>query len=241
MRALLPMPVQDVDVHVHYARDWFDVGGIRANMVASVDGAASVAGLSRGLQTPGDNRVFAALRDLADVVLVGATTAQVEGYSPSRADSPAAARRRERGLEPRLPIALVTRSVKLDLDAPIFGDPSFRPLVITCAAGDAARRSEAESRADVLVCGDTEIDFAAARAALAERGLRRVLCEGGPSLLAAALDAGAVDELCLSVTPLLSGPGADRILTGNPWAVVPKQLRLHSLLEEDGALFARYR
>src|SRR2546423_4104777 len=68
MRALLPEPRPDVDLHQHYARHWLDRGGVRANFISSVDGAVSVAGLSRGLQTPGDNWVFAVLRDLADVV-----------------------------------------------------------------------------------------------------------------------------------------------------------------------------
>jgi RibD C-terminal domain len=80
VRALLPQPVEDVDVHAYYADGWLDRGGLRVNFVVSADGAAQAQGKSAGLQTPGDNRIFAALRDLADVVLVGAGTASVEGY-----------------------------------------------------------------------------------------------------------------------------------------------------------------
>src|SRR4051794_27706325 len=90
MQQLLPsasgaeVELAEVDLHEHYAgAGWLDSGGVRVNFIASADGAASFAGLSRGLQTPGDNRVFAALRDLADVILVGAATATAEGYRPS--------------------------------------------------------------------------------------------------------------------------------------------------------------
>ena len=78
MRALLPRFADDPDVHAHYARDWVARGGVRVNFVSAADGAVTADGKSKGLQTPGDNRVFAALRDLADVVLVGAGTAVAE-------------------------------------------------------------------------------------------------------------------------------------------------------------------
>ncbi|TAM92705.1 MAG: pyrimidine reductase family protein, partial [Jatrophihabitans sp.] len=83
MRALLPAPADSaaqVDIRAHYARDWIDRGGLRMNFVASADGAATAEGKSRGLQTAGDNRVFTALRDLADIVLAGAGTVRIEGY-----------------------------------------------------------------------------------------------------------------------------------------------------------------
>jgi riboflavin biosynthesis pyrimidine reductase len=235
MRALLPEPLHDVDVHTHYAADWTDRGGIRANMVTSVDGAADADGLSRGLQTPGDNHVFAALRDLADVVLVGAATAEAEGYRP--VGDQHAALRREYGFRPQLPIALVTRSLTLDLDGPLFRDPERRPLVLTTAQAPSAA---AGAVADVIVCGDDAIDFGEARRQLAARGLTRVLCEGGPTLLGRVADAGELDELCLSLTPMLVGPGHGRMIGGAHWAGGPRGLELRGLLEESGALFLRY-
>jgi riboflavin biosynthesis pyrimidine reductase len=95
--------------------------------------------------------------------------------------------------------------------------------------------------ADVVVCGDSDVDFAGAHAALVERGLTRILSEGGPTLFAEMARAGVVDELCLSVTPLLTGPGARRIVAGELWPGDPVALGLTGLLEEDGALFCRYR
>lgn len=235
VRALLPEPAESVDVHERYSSGWLERGGLRANMVCGVDGASSAAdGRSGGLQTPGDNRVFAALRDLADVVLVGATTAVAEGYRPARPD---AAARHRWGLPAALPIAVVTRSLQLDAGGPLF--TGNRPLVITCASADARRRTALAERADVLVCGQDDVDFGLVRRSLVERGLTRVLCEGGPTLLSVLLAADELDELCLSVTPRATGPGGGRIVSGDPWPV-PRELALTSLLEEDGALFLRY-
>ncbi|HEY8301806.1 MAG TPA: dihydrofolate reductase family protein [Jatrophihabitans sp.] len=235
MRALLPIPADSVDVHERYAAHWLDTGGIRANMVCGVDGAAAADGRSAGLQTPGDNRVFHAQRDLADVILVGSATAETEGYGPAEPDL---AVRTRWGLRPQLPIAVITRSLRVDTAGPLFVDN--RPLVVTCASSDPARRAELGERADVLVCGGDDIDYGAARRALAERGLTRVLCEGGPTILSRLLVTGELDELCLSLTPRATGPGEARIVVGAPWPDGPRALTLTSLLEEDGALFLRY-
>ena len=178
MRTLLPTHAEqfDVDVHEHYAAQWLDRGGIRANMIASADGAAAADGLSGGLQTPADGLVFAALRDLADVVLVGWSTAAAENYGPARL--PVETRRRW-GMRPELPIAVITRSLQLDTGSRLFTDN--RPLVVTCGTSSEQQRAELADRADVIVCGDDDIDYAAVRHALATRGLTRVLCEGGPT------------------------------------------------------------
>src|SRR3954469_22209734 len=114
MRALLPQSSADVDVHSFYAADWVETGGLRVDFVCSADGAAQAEGRSAGLQTPGDNRVFAALRDLADVVLVGAGTARAEGSRAVRLAPRRLALRREYGLSEQLPIAVTSRSLRLD-------------------------------------------------------------------------------------------------------------------------------
>lgn len=243
MRALLPSPQDDVDVHAWYAADWLDRGGVRANFVSSVDGAVSAEGASRGLQTAGDNRVFAALRDLADVVLVGAGTARAEGYRPIEVSAARAAIRRERGLPDTLPTAVISRSLRVDPSAPLFADstPYARTVVITCGSSDAGIRAALDASTDLVVVGEDEVDLPGARAALEQRGFTRILCEGGPTLFADLVREDVMDELCLSVTPLLAGPGAGRIANGAPWPGDPRRLVLAGLLEEDGALFSRYR
>jgi riboflavin biosynthesis pyrimidine reductase len=243
MRALLPTPEDDVDVHAFYAADWLDVGGLRVNFVASVDGAATEDGASRGLQTAGDNRIFAALRDLADVVLAGAGTVRTEGYKPITVSDRRRAIRAKYGLPETLPTAVVSRSLRLNPADDLFAaaPDDARTIVLTCAAGDPRVRAELEQVADVIVCGDRSVDLAAARATLADRGLTRILCEGGPLLFADLARAGVVDELCLSISPLLTGPGARRIVAGELWPDDPHRLTLAGLLEEDDALFCRYR
>ena len=242
MRALLPGLVEGVDVHAYYAAGWLDRGGIRVNFVTSVDGASSAEGTSRGLQTPGDNQVFAALRDLADVVLVGAGTVVAEDYGPLDPDAQRKAGRRSRGLREVAPVAVLSRSLRLDPEHKVFTEvqPGARTIVLTCEAADAETRRKLKQVADVIDCGDDTVELALARAALEQRGLTRILCEGGPSVFADLASDGVVDELCLSVSPTLAGPGPGRIVSGSEWSA-PVSMSLVGLLEDEGALFCRYR
>jgi riboflavin biosynthesis pyrimidine reductase len=212
---------------------------LRANFVTSADGAAYVDGRSGGLSSPGDMRVFGLLRVLADVVLVGAGTARTEQYKPARRRD-ALARLRE-GRPPAAPIALVTGSLDLDLAAPLFTEapPDARTIVITSEASPTDRRAEVAKVADVIVAGETEVDLAEATDELAKRGLGRVICEGGPHLLGSLASAGLLDELSLTVSPTLAGPGAGRIIAG-PQLPAASRMTLATVLTEDGFLFCRY-
>jgi riboflavin biosynthesis pyrimidine reductase len=248
MRVLLPRPDSNtdpaaVDVHAHYSEGWLDGGGLRMNFVSSIDGAAETGGLSKPLQTAGDNRIFRALRDLADVVLVGAGTARDEGYRSVHPSGERRANRTAHGLPAALPIAVVSASLRLDTDSDLFtgADPEARTIVLTSGASDPEQRHRLGAIADVAVCGEDTVEPAQVRRALSERGLTRILCEGGPTLFATLAAADVVDELCISLTPLLAGPGRRRIIDGPAWDGGPMNLHLTSLLEEDGALFGRYR
>ncbi|HTZ43485.1 MAG TPA: dihydrofolate reductase family protein [Jatrophihabitans sp.] len=251
MQLLFPEPAHTVDVHEHYAAGWLRTGGVRVNFVTSADGAATADGLSRGLQTPGDNQVFAALRDLADVILVGSATAAAEGYRPSAPGPRRRALRERYGLAGAPAIAVLSASLQLDLGAPLFAAAELAPtVVITSSAAPMNRRDDiidlagGGSRLQLVETPAAAggVDFAAAVASLRELGYSRILCEGGPRVFGAGVTAGAVDELCLSYSPVLAGPGGGRILDGPADAPgFPARLRLLGLLEEDGALFARYR
>jgi len=210
---------------------------LRVNFIASLDGAATVDGLSEGLGSAGDRRVFRVLRALTDVVLVGHGTAAAEGYRPVGADSPVGKIRASIGQPPALPIAVVSRQASLDPQSRLGGDPGT--LLVTCAAADPGRRAALEAAGvTVLVCGDDDVDLPLALDRLAERGFEQVLCEGGPTLFHAALTAGVVDELALSLAPALVGSGNTRLLdAGLPDKV---DLGLRQILEEDGVLFTRY-
>jgi riboflavin biosynthesis pyrimidine reductase len=207
----------------------------RVDFVASLDGAVTVDGVSAGLGSPGDRRVFSTLRALADVVLVGHGTAAGERYGPVTADSAVGRRRAALGRPAELPVAVVSRRASMAPGDRLAQAPT---LLVTCAAADPGRRAAlADAGVDVLVCGDADVDLPTAVDALAGRGLEQVLCEGGPSLLGAALDAGVVDELDLTVSPTLVG-GQARLLDRALRDVV--RPRLLQVLEEDGVLFTRY-
>lgn len=228
----------DVDLAAAYA---YPPAGpwVRANMVASTDGAATLRGRSCGLSGEADHRLFALLRGLADVVVVGAETVRVEGYGPAKVRGEWASLRD--GVPPTPAIAVVTRRIGLDLSSRLFAEaPAHaRTIVITTAAAPHERRAQAAACADVVIAGEELVDLKAALTVLARRGFRRVLTEGGPRLLGQLVMAGLLDELCLTVSPLIVGGDASRITT--PAALAsPQRLELAHVLEADGSLFCRY-
>ncbi len=228
----------DLDVFYSLPPVPFGTVHVRANFVSSVDGAAEVDGRSGGLGGSGDRRVFRTLRWLADVVLVGAGTAVSENYGPVIVPADRRERRTAAGQAPVPPVAVVSGSLRLDPAARLF-TADTRPLVLTCDTAPAERRRALAEVAEVLNCGEEAVDLATALTALAERGLGRVLCEGGPSLHAALGGAGLLDELCLTLAPLLAGPDHLRIVGGHRWET-PLNMTLSHVLEEDANLFLRY-
>lgn len=189
----------------HLESPWF-----RMNFVSSIDGAAQDAsGLSGGLGGPDDTAIFAVLRSLADVIIVGAGTARTEGYAPVRPSEIHAEIRSQFTDTTVPPIAIVSRQ----LDIP---DSLITPghIVITCGNSDPNKRAKLVETVDVIVTGHKEIDWPATATELAQRGLYRVLCEGGPHLHGDLIAADQVDELCLSVATVLTGGESRRIAIG---------------------------
>lgn len=210
-------------------------------MVSTLDGAAQHDGRSQPISCPADMRIFGTLRALADVVLVGAETVRKEGYHPARARAEFAARREAAGQGPAPAIAVVTAGLGLDFSLPLFTSPLVPTLVLTGAAAPRDRIAEAENAgARVVIAGDGPgVDPARAVRALAEHGYTRLLTEGGPRLLGQFVAAGVLDELCLTLSPMLTAGTAQRI-AGGPGVEMPRRFSLGSLLEEDGFLFGRY-
>lgn len=240
MRRLLPDPATDeVDIDEAYLVASPGRSYVRGNMVSSVDGAAQAEGRSAGLSGPTDKKIFAALRGHADVILAGASTVRVEKYGGHRPSARRQDWRRARGLPPLPTMAVLSRSCDFDPDAPFFTDQEVRPIVITQQSAPAHRVDALRDRADIVVAGNGDVDLVAALEELAERGLHHVLCEGGPNLLASIVAAGCLDELCLTISPLLFAGPATRILDG-PLLGSPAHLALHQVIEDDGYLFLRY-
>jgi riboflavin biosynthesis pyrimidine reductase len=216
---------------------------IRANMIASVDGAATAAGgRSGGLSGKADRTVFGVLRALADVVLVGAGTVRAEAYRPARVAGRWAGLRA--GRPPSPPIAVLSRRLDLDEGSALLAEAPghARTIVITVQAAPADRRAAVAKNAELIVAGSDRVDLPAAIGALAAMGHRRILTEGGPHLLGQLAEAGLLDELCLTVSPLLVGSGAGRIVQGAGPLGDPGlgPLALAHVLEDQGYLLSRY-
>lgn len=211
---------------------------VRVNFIASLDGAATVDGLSGGLNNADDKMVFETLRLLTDVILVGAGTVRTEGYGGIRLSADDAAWRVRAGLAAQPPLAVVSGRLDLDPGHPLFAEAATRPIVLTHAAAPADRRAALAEVADVIVCGTEEVDARRVVAALAERGLPQILCEGGPHLFGSLVEADIVDELCLSLSPVLEGGLAGRIAVGD--TVAARAMELLHVLRAGDMLFLRY-
>ncbi|MBG6223739.1 riboflavin biosynthesis pyrimidine reductase [Arthrobacter sp. CAN_A2] len=232
--------IDDDALHRLYAYPVTDRPYVRFNFVAAADGAATSGGFSAGLGNDGDKRIFTVLRRLADVVLVGAGTIRAEGYGGELVDDDARSWRRGHGLAEHPAVAVISGSLDLDPSSDFFGQAPVRPLILTSTGAAADRRTALERVADVVDCGTDTVEAPAALAELGRRGLLKIICEGGPAVLGDFTRSGAVDELCLSISPLLAGGDGPRIAVGrSPEAAIG--LTLSSLLAEDSALYTLYR
>jgi riboflavin biosynthesis pyrimidine reductase len=240
VRQLLPTAADDVDLPTAYAypagRTW-----LRANMIASADGAATLDGRAGPLGNSHDQALLGLLRALADVVIAGAGTVIIERYGPAHAKPQYQEMRAAAGQPPAPLMALVSNRLQLDFSAKFFtGESGRRPIVITCEAAPADRLRAAHQVAEVVLAGGKVVEPRLMVDALAERGHHRLLCEGGPTLLGGIAASGVLDELCLTVAAKLVGGPSRRILDGPP-LTPPAQTKLAGLLlDNDDFLYARY-
>ncbi|MFC0042342.1 dihydrofolate reductase family protein [Actinomadura rayongensis] len=195
---------------------------LRANMISSLDGAIRYKGDTGALGYAADWELMRRFRTLADVVVMGATTIREYGEYPASAAE----------------LAIVSRSLDLDFDGPLFADAPVPPLLYTCASAPADRLRKARTRARVLLHGEHDADIPAMLADLADRGLARQLCEGGPTLLAEIAAAGRVDELCLTLSPVLVAGDAPRIMNGR--IIDLQRMTLRHAIQDGDYLFLRY-
>lgn len=219
---------------------------LRADFVAAVDGAAEIGGRSAPLGSPADLEAFVVQRSLSDAVVAGASTARVEDYGPIWLRPELRDHRAERGQPPLPALVVVSGTARLDPKARMFVErradqPEPPPtVVVTCGAADKLRVDALRQVATVLVCGDDAVDLTAAVDQLRRLGYGRMVCEGGPTLFSGLLEAGMVDELCVTRAPLLAGPGHRTMAGSGPALPSPVRLDLTALAIADGALFARY-
>ena len=208
-------------------------------MVASIDGATAVDGASGGLGGAADHAVFPAIRGVPDMIVAAAGTVRAEGYGAPKPSDRIRAMRRDRGqaLVPRL--AVVTRSIGLDLSSSLFAEAELPPLVITTETADPARLDAVRAAGgEIVAAGTVEVDLAAVFGMLRRSGTGIVLVEGGPSLNGQLVAADLIDEVCITVAPKLVGGDAARLAHGGP--AVVSSFELAHVLELEGELCCRY-
>lgn len=223
------------------ARPW-----VRANMVATLDGAVTGADhRSDSISSPADKRVFSVLRSLADAVIVGAGTARAERYTRLHAKQRHADQRGDRGQGAAPLLVLVSRSGQVDLDR--LDEAGSGGVVLHASREQCgpARRAELVEQLgeDSVVLHDAAVEPRAVIDDLRRRGCREVVHEGGPALLGTWIEKGAVDELCLTTSPLLAGvpdPQSPRGLLDGRSGDVPVPLSLLSLVTDGSALIQRW-
>lgn len=199
---------------------------LRLNLITSVNGSAAGSdGTSESLTNRADRALLGVIRNQSDVVLVGAASVRAEGYRVPR----------------RARLAILTASGELSghrLSAEI--EPGRLLVVCPESAAGRARETLGDVPADIVVLPDDRGTLRAAAVidALAARGLTHVVCEGGPSLAAQLLDAGIVDEICLSTGPLLT---SSRLALFGSIGITERRLELRQLLVDDASgLYARW-
>lgn len=232
-------PLTDDELLALYSTGSRSGAHVRANFVASVDGSATVAGLSAGLGGPADRRVFDLLRRPCDVIVVGAGTVRDEGYGAMALDADAVAWREANGLSAHPRFAIVSASLNLDPASDLFAAAPVRPLVLTVDAADAQRRQELARVADVVDCGEFLVSAAQLVDELVRRGLARIHCEGGPTLLGTLIEEDVLDDMCLTISPLLEGGAGPRIAFGGSHGGV-RPLTLDHVLLAGSMMLTRY-
>lgn len=242
MRRLIPDPAsvtveEQLDAYRPWEHPHEERPLVATNFAATVDGRATIGGVSGPIGSATDTEMLARLRTRFDAVMIGAGTMRAERYGRPIADQEQRERRERIGL-PHDPLMVIV-SGRLDLpwDAPLFTEGAGRVLVFT--ASEAEPPETATSLR--VVRHEGAVDLAAAlRHLREERGVRALLCEGGPRLHGQLWAGGLVDELFLTTAPKLTGAMAPRIVEGDPLPATT-ELELAWLLERDGELFARYR
>lgn len=233
---LRPQPAAVVDAAEEYAHA---PGTNRVNMVASVDGAATLEGRVGSLTGPADQRLLLLLRALADTLVVGAGTLRAEGYGPLTVDPALAPLRTAAGQAPAPRLVVPTRTLDLDPEGPAFAEALEPPLVLTTRQAPADRVTAMREVAEVVVLGEDDLDLAECLRLVSAVGRGRVLCEGGPTLLGRLVAQGLVDELCLAVAPVVAVGRESRIAAGDPLPV-PLALRLTRVCTAEEFLFLSY-
>ncbi|WP_324189135.1 pyrimidine reductase family protein [Nocardia otitidiscaviarum] len=213
---------------------------VRANYVVSVDGAVTTNGSSTGLTSPLDQRVLKLLRDLADVVLVGAATIRIEDYIGVRTSEAGRKRRMDRGLTPVPPLAVVTARADIDPASRLLTNTVVPPIILTTTTASSTAKHNLEAAgAQVIELGEGRIETTALVDALTGLGMTRILCEGGPTLTGQLVADHALDELCVTTAPIMVCGNGYRITNTDKHSSFAMHCK-HILFDDNGFQLARW-
>jgi len=241
-RQLLPAPgAIEVEALLESLEPGADSPGHRprvaVNFVASSDGHVTLGGRSARLGDDGDHAMFHGLRERFDALLAGTTTLRVERYGRALGDPQRRSRREARGEPPEPLVCLVSLSGELPLEIPLFDEPEARVVVFSPRrVATPSWRAQVE---EVQLDPEDPPLAAALRRLRSDFGIRAVLCEGGPTLFGALLAEDLVDELFLTLAPVLTGGSGPSVSRGFEQPL-PVNLELKWLLERNNYLYLRY-
>ncbi len=224
-----------VDLYLADEREAEGRPWVLINFISSADGGTAIQGKSSSLGDPDDKAVFQALRAVPDIILVGSGTVEAEDYHPVSLDEERREKRVAAGLTEVPLLAIVSGRLSFDPEARVFSDPEHRPMVITGPQADPAKLAMLGDAADVVI-----LDEVTPSAILTRLGAAKViLCEGGPTLVGQFVSEHLVDELDLTLAPIMIAGHAARIAHGAP-AEPPLDMKLDRVLMGDRSLFMRY-
>jgi riboflavin biosynthesis pyrimidine reductase len=241
MRRLTPDPgTTTVEQQLDTYKPWEDPHAERprvaVNFATTVDGRATIAGVSGPIGSDTDAAMLVGLRGRSDALMIGAGTMRAERYGPLVPSEEKQERREQLGLPPFPLMVIVSGRLDLPWDANLFTAGAGEVLIFT---GSEAEPPETKTSLQIVRHEGFVDVVEALRYLRQERGVRALLCEGGPGLHNQLEGGGLVDDLFLTIAPKLAGGGGPRILEGDLPGVA--QLELGWLLEESGELFVRYR
>ncbi|MDX1468374.1 MAG: dihydrofolate reductase family protein [Acidimicrobiia bacterium] len=208
---------------------------VMLNMVESIDGATAVGGGATGLNDADDRALFLALRSVADVVMMGAQTVRSEGLGPVRMSEEMMAHRTNAGIEGEPTMVILTRSLDIEPGHRVFSDPARAPVILTSVDADPEKAAALGEVADVRQV--ESLDGNGIVGALGKASV--ILCEGGPTLNSHLVAAGVVDEIDLTISPMLAMGESKRIASG-PVLDPPQEMALDRAWAGDRSLFLRY-
>ena len=228
-------PIDVLEMLFSEKRDGEGRPWVMFNMVESVDGATAVDGRASALNDEDDRALFLAMRAVADVVLVGAQTVRSENLGPIRMSAEMSRYRANAGMQGVPQMVILTLTLNLDPAARVFSDPDQRPTILTGRHVDRERVDALSKCADIV-----QIDNLDGNGIVSHFGPGGViLCEGGPIINSVLMTAGRVDEVNITVSPMLTLGESQRIGHGAPLQP-PIDMRMDRIIRGDRSLFLRY-